>query len=736
MAKQKVHEIAKKYGLTSKALLIMLKKMGVGDVKSHMTTLEDDVVAKLEDKFEQEKRKSKEDTIKKDEAVKKNRDVKVGKPVVAEVPTEENAVVNTNNNAPKKKSKKPKKKKVEVDQKEVELNIKKTLNKQVVKPGSRRKYKKDREEEESEEELVLKIAEGASVAEIAKLLGVPVTEIIGKCMELGLMVTINQRLNLEVTEMLADDYGYKVQLLEHIDEEEEEEEEHEENLVPRHPVITIMGHVDHGKTTLLDYLRKSSVVKGEAGGITQHIGAYEITTPHGKMTFLDTPGHEAFTAMRSRGADVTDIIILIVAADSGVMPQTKEAISHAKAANAPIIIAINKCDLPTSNVDKVKTELSDAGLLIEEWGGHYQAVEISAKMGAGIDDLLELISIEAEMMELRANPNRLAVGHVIEAQTKKGMGAVGSILVTQGTLKKGDVFHTGCVSGKVRLLLDDRGNQLKSAGPSTPVQVVGYSEVPHAGDKFVVVDSEKEAREIADRKKVAMKEKERQISVKGTAANLEDLFSQIKSGEVQYLNIIIKGDVDGSIEAIADSIEKLSNDEVKINVIHKAVGEINESDVILASASGAIIIGFHVRPSNKAKELAEKEHVEIELYNIIYEIIDDLKKALSGLLSPDLKEVENGEAEVRETFKISKVGTIAGCIVRKGTIERQQKMRLFRDGVMIYEGALSSLKRFQDDVKEVKEGYECGLTVEKFNDIKIGDKFVFYKIIEIARELD
>ena len=733
MAKKKVHEIAKKYGLTSKALLIMLKKMGVSDIKSHMTILEDDVVKKLEDKFEQEKRKSKEDTIKKDEAVKKSRDEKAGKPVApaTEVKKVDKPVVI-------KKSKKNKKKRVEVDQKEVEKNIKKTMNKQIVKPGSRRKYKKDvKVEEIGEEENILRITEGASVAEIAKLMGVGVTEIIGKCMELGMMVTINQRLSLEIIEMIADDFDYRVELIEEEAEVEEvEEAEDEANLEGRHPVITIMGHVDHGKTTLLDYLRKSTVTKGEAGGITQHIGAYEVTTKSGKMTFLDTPGHEAFTAMRSRGADVTDVIILIVAADSGVMPQTKEAISHSKAANVPIIIAINKCDLPTSNVDKVKAELSEAGLVIEEWGGDYQCIEISALTGDGVEDLLEVINLEAEMLELKANPNRSAIGHVIEAQTKKGLGAVATVLVTQGTLRKGDPFYTGHVSGKVRVLLDDKGKQLKSAGPSTPVQVVGYSDVPHAGAKFVVTGNEKEAREIAEKKQVAVKEKQRQISVKGTASNLEDLFSQIKSGEVQYLNIIIKGDVDGSIEAIADSLEKLSTDEVKINVIHKAVGEIKESDVLLASASGAIVIGFHVRPSAKARELAEKEHVDIEIYNIIYEIMDDLKKALSGLLTPDLKEVENGEAEVRETFKISKIGTIAGCVVRKGAIERNQKMRLFRDGVHVYEGNLSTLKRFQDDVKEVKEGFECGLTIDKFNDIKVGDKLVFYKIIEVARELD
>jgi len=747
MAKKKVHEIAKKYGLSSKALMMMLKKMGVSDVKSHMTILEDDVVEKIEKKFEQEKRKSKEEIIKKDVVAKKSREEKVHKVVK---PEEKKSKTSTTSTASKKttktttkpfekkKGKKGKKKRVEVDQKEVENNIKKTMNKQIVKPGSRRKYKKEvKEEDTGEIENILRITEGASVAEIAKLMGVGATDVIGKIMELGMMVTINQRLPLETIEMVADDFEYRVELLEEeIEVEEEEEVEAEENLLPRTPVITIMGHVDHGKTTLLDYLRKSSVVKGEAGGITQHIGAYQIDTESGKMTFLDTPGHEAFTAMRSRGADITDIIILIVAADSGVMPQTKEAISHSKAANVPIIIAINKCDLPTSNVDKVKAELSEAGLIIEEWGGDYQCVEISALKGDGVDDLLELIGLQAEMLELKANPNRSAVGHVIEAEMKKGLGAVGTVLITQGTLKKGDTFYTGHVSGKVRLLLDDKGKQLKEAGPSTPIQVVGYSDVPHAGDKFVVTVNEKEAREIAEKRQVILKEKQRQISNKGTASNLEDLFSQIKSGEVQYLNIIIKGDVDGSLEAIADSLEKLSNDEVKINIVHKAVGEIKESDVLLASASAAIIIGFHVRPSAKARELAEREGVDIEIYNIIYEIMDDLKKALSGLLTPDLKEKENGEAEVREIFKISKIGTIAGCIVRKGTVVREQQMRLFRDGVLVYEGELSSLKRFQDDVKEVKEGFECGLTIDKFNDIKVGDKLVFYKIVEVARELD
>lgn len=776
--KVKVGDIAKKYGLTAKAILLMVKGMGHDDIKSHNSVLGDDVLAKIEKRFEHDKRQAKDDIKNKDRLVAMNktsgseshgdpkeqvapssgvadkesldhaREVKIAEKQV-EKKVEEGQPKPENDSSKNQKDTKKhgkkgrffnKKREVVVDDKLVDSNIKKTLNK-VVKPGSRRKYRKEREEEVTVSENILRVTEGITAADLSKLMKVTVTEIIGKCLELGLMVTINQRLSFDIIEMVADEYDYRVEVAEEYkennqNEQSEDEKIDESNLKGRCPVVTIMGHVDHGKTSLLDYIRKSNVVKGESGGITQHIGAYQVHTKDGDITFIDTPGHEAFTAMRSRGANVTDIVVIVVAADSRVMPQTIEAISHAKAASVPMIIAINKCDLPNIKIDGIKRELSENDILVEDWGGKYQCVEISAVTGKNIDVLLEKILIESEMLELKADPERPVVGMILESRLNKGIGPVGTVLIQHGTLKVGQPFLAGHIFGKVRMMLDDKGDKLKVAGPSTPVQIVGFEEVPHAGDKFKVMCSEKEAKDMATKRKHAIKEKERQIAVKGTASTLEELYSKIQSGETQLLNIIIKGDVDGSIEAMSDSLEKLSNDEVRINVIHKAVGEIKESDVLLATTSGAVIVGFHVRPSAKARELARQENIEIKSYNIIYEVIDDVKKALQGLLRPEIVENVTGEIEVREVFKISKVGTVAGCYVRSGHIYRNHKVRIVRNGIVVHEGEVLALKRFKDDVKDVREGFECGVSIKNYDDIKVGDLFEFFEIKEIARKLD
>lgn len=577
----------------------------------------------------------------------------------------------------------------------------------------------------------IKLHEGATVKDFAELLGIKVADVIKKFMELGYMATINQPIDMDVAVLVADSYGIKVEPVtpENIDILDEEEER-EENLVPRPPVVTIMGHVDHGKTSLLDAIRKTKVTETEAGGITQHIGAYKVSLQGREITFLDTPGHEAFTALRARGAKVTDIVVLVVAADDGVMPQTIEAINHAKAANVPIVVAVNKIDKENANPAKVRNELAEHGVVSEEWGGQNIFVEVSAKKRIGIENLLEMILLQAEVMELKANPNRLAKGTIIEAKLDKGRGPVATVLIEKGTLRNGDAFVAGTTSGKVRFLIDDTGKRISEAGPSTPVEVIGFSEVPNAGDVFICVEDERKARQIA----LARQQRQRLAEVvRHKKLTLDELYAKIKEGQIKELNIIIKADVQGSVEAIKEALERITHPEVKVKVIHASVGGINETDVNLAAASNAILIGFNVRPEPKAMVTAEKEGVDIRFYNVIYDAVDDVKKALEGLLEPTLKEKVIGRAEVRKTYNISWLGTVAGCYVLEGTIQRSSDgIRVIRDNIVVYQGKISSLKVLKDDVREVQKGHECGILIENFNDVKVGDileNFVIEKIM-------
>jgi translation initiation factor IF-2 len=594
------------------------------------------------------------------------------------------------------------------------------------------------EELAMEQELqskVLKVTEFVTANELASMMDVSVTQIISTCMSLGMFVSINQRLDAETLSIVADEFGYQIEFVKPQDEEGNlDQEDSPEDLVPRAPIVTIMGHVDHGKTSLLDFIRKTNVIGGEAGGITQHIGAYEVTLPDnkGKITFLDTPGHEAFTAMRARGAQVTDIVIIVIAADDSVMPQTREAINHAQAAGAPIIFAFNKIDRPGANADKIREQLSAMNILVEEWGGKYQSQEISAKTGLNVELLLEKVLLEAELLELTANPNKRAVGTVIEAALDKGRGIVTTILVQAGNLKVGDPILAGCYSGRVKALTNERGQRVEFAGPSTPVQVLGMQGAPTAGDKFNVLESEVEAREIANKRLQLQREQGLRTQKHIT---LDEIGRRLAVGNFKELNIIVKGDVDGSIEALSDSLLKLSTEQIQVNIISKAVGQISESDVLLASASDAIIIGFQVRPSGGARKLAEQEQIDIRLYSIIYDAINEIKAAMEGMLAPTFEEKIVANVEIRETFKISKVGTIAGCMVLDGKITRNSKIRIIREGVVIYTGELASLKRFKDDVKEVSTGYECGLNIHNFNNIEVGDIVEAYENVEVKRKL-
>lgn len=637
-------------------------------------------------------------------------------------------------------------KRFEIDQKEVKDTIRKTLlsmDDAVIsaRASTRRRKKKEREEAE-ERRIVAKekdksklvVTEFIAVNELANLMGVQVSEVIAKCIGLGLMVSINQRLDVETITLVADEFGFQVEFeKEYTSEALEDTEDFADELKPRPPVVTIMGHVDHGKTSLLDYIRSTNVVAGESGGITQHIGAYKVDVGNGKyIAFLDTPGHEAFTAMRARGAQVTDIVVLVVAADDAVMPQTVEAINHAQAARVPIVIAINKVDKPGANIDKIKQQLADRNVLVEEWGGKYQCIEISAKTGLNITNLLDLILLEADVLDLKANPDRAARGAVVEAELDKGRGITGTILVQKGTLKIGDPFVAGIYFGKVRAMFDERGNKLFEAPPSTPVQVLGFEGAPQAGDTFVVLKSERAAREISlKRQQLRREQDQKQVH----HITLDEIAKQISIGGVKELALIVKGDVDGSVEALSDSLMKLTNEEVVVRVIHKGVGGISESDVLLASASAAIIVGFHVRPNLNARKLAEANKVDIRLYNIIYDAINEVKSALEGMLSPLLSEEITATIEVRDTFKVPKSGTVAGCYVQEGKIARNNKIRLIRDGIIVHEGDIASLKRFKDDVRDVDAGYECGISLANFNDVKIGDIIEGFKIVETKKKL-
>lgn len=637
--------------------------------------------------------------------------------------------------------------KVEPTEEEVKNQIRETLEKLQGKGNKNKsaKYRRDKRDshrQKTEEDMrhaeegskVLKVTEFVTVGEVATMMDVPITKVIGTCMSLGIMVTMNQRLDAETLTIVADEFGYTVEFVTtDLEENIEEIVDREEDLVTRAPIVTVMGHVDHGKTSLLDYIRKENVIAGEAGGITQHIGAYSVTLDSGqRITFLDTPGHEAFTAMRARGAQVTDIAIIVIAADDDIMPQTKEAISHAQAAGVPIIFAINKVDKPTANPEKIKERLAGMNLLVEEWGGKYQSQDISAKQGMGVKELLEKVLLEAEMLELKANPNRLASGTVVEAYLDKGKGYVSTILVENGTLHIGDYMLAGRNHGKIRAMHDERGKAIKKAGPATPVSVLGLDGAPTAGDKFLIFEDEREAKQIAAKRTQLVREQ----SVRAQRhITLDEIGRRIALGQFKELNIIIKGDVDGSVEALSDSFAKLSTEEIQINIIHKGVGAITETDVMLASASDAIIIGFNVRPMANAKALAEKEEIDIRNYSIIYAAIDDLKDAMEGMLSPEMKEEILGTAEIRETFKISKVGTIAGCMVTDGKILSKSKIRLIREGVVIYTGELAALKRFKDDVKEVSKGYDCGIQIKNYNDIQLYDLIEAYHEVAVKKKL-
>ncbi len=580
----------------------------------------------------------------------------------------------------------------------------------------------------------IKIEEGTTVKEFAELTGLKISDVIKKFMELGYMPTLNQPVDIDAATIVADSFGIKIESVapEQMDVVEDIVDA-AENLILRPPVVTIMGHVDHGKTSLLDAIRKTKVTETEAGGITQHIGAYKVTLQGKDITFLDTPGHEAFTALRARGAKVTDIVVLVVAADDGVMPQTVEAINHAKAANVPIVVAINKIDKPEANPQRVKNELAEHGIVSEEWGGQNIFVEVSAKKNIGIENLLEMILLQAEVMELKANPNRPARGAIIEAKLDRGRGPVATVLIQTGTLRVGDAFVAGTTFGRVRALIDDTGKKITEAGPSTPVEVIGFSEVPLAGDVFTCVEDEKKARQIA----LARLQKQRLVeATRHKKLTLDELYAKIKEGQIRELGIIIKGDVQGSVEAIKQSLEGITHPDVKVRVIHASVGGINESDIMLAAASNAIIIGFNVRPEIKASQLAEREGVDVRLYSIIYDAIEDVKKAIEGLLEPTLKENIIGRAEVRQTFQVSRIGTIAGCYVLNGTISRASDgIRVIRDNIVVYEGKIGSLKRFKEDVRDVQAGYECGITIENFNDLKVGDILENYVVEKIAARL-
>ncbi|MBI2429293.1 MAG: translation initiation factor IF-2 [Ignavibacteriales bacterium] len=657
--------------------------------------------------------------------------------------------VETEEEIGKKKKKKGKLRPYEINAVEVQEAIKRTLTDieggdtaVSTRAAHRKKRKKEREEQQALQDEAkaleatkLHVTEFVTVGEIANLMKVSASDVIAKCISLGMMVSINQRLDKDTIILLADEFGkqvefeseFTVDILDDIPDSEE-------TLKPRPPVVTIMGHVDHGKTSMLDYIRNANVVAGEAGGITQHIGAYEVTLPTGKhITFLDTPGHEAFSAMRARGAQLTDIVVLVVAAEDNVMPQTIEAINHAKAANVPIIIAINKVDKPEANPDRIRQQLSEKGVLVEEWGGKYQSVEVSAKTGKSMDILLEKILLEAEILDLKANPDRTGRGAVVEAQVDKGKGTIATVLVQKGTLRIGDAFIAGVYSGKVKAMFDERGNKVEAAPPSTPVQILGFDGIPTAGDQLIALENERVAREISIKRQQLKREQDfRQVRF----VTLDDISEQIQAGvKVRELSIVVKGDVDGSVEALADSLMKLSTAEVKVHVIHKGVGAISESDVVLAAASKAIIVGFHVRPNLNARRLAETEKVDIRLYSIIYDAINEIKNALEGLLAPTITEEVVATVEVRDTFKVPKIGLVAGCFVLDGKITRNNKVRLTRDGLTVFEGTLASLRRFKDDVKEVEKGFECGIGLENFNDVKVGDIIEAYKMVETKRKL-
>ncbi len=797
MNKIRIYELAKELGLSSKELINAAGKMNI-NVTNHMSTLEDNEVKAIKNLYEDNSKKNeKQETPKAAPAAEQAKPVatqstnKPNNPTPTAAPKAPTAAANVNtnnknnNNRPNNNNFNPNRNnqarpenkpenKVEnkavaqpADEEEIRVGSnkeeikkverigKKVQNKPPHTGGNRPSFNNNRQQGNrnrnfrggrnvpstpmKKEEIIvskkpIKIGDSISVKELGEKLGKQATEIIKKLLMLGVMATINQELDFETASLIVDEFGLQVER--QIDKTSEEvllkeDEDRPEEIIARPPVVTIMGHVDHGKTSLLDAIRETNVMETEAGGITQHIGAYTVNVDGKKICFLDTPGHEAFTAMRARGAKVTDIAILVVAADDGIMPQTIEAINHAKAANVPIIVAINKIDKPGANQDRIKQEMTEYGLVAEEWGGETICAPVSAKMHEGISHLLEMILLVSEVQELKANPNKKAKGTVIEAKLDKQRGPIATVLVQEGTLNIGDAFVVGSTSGRIRAMLDDKGKKIKKAGPSTPVELHGLSEVPDAGDVFNVMDDEKVARQIAEKRK----DKQRQAQLQSSSKiSLDDLFNQIKEGKVKDLNIIVKADVQGSVEAMKQSLNKLSNEEVKVNTIHGGVGAITESDIMLASASNAIIIGFNVRPQPTAMALADRDNVDIRLYRVIYNAIEDVEAAMKGMLEPEYKEVVQGHAEIRATFKASSIGTIAGCYVTDGKINRNDSIRLIRNGIVVHEGTLASLKRFKDDVKEVNTGYECGLNIDRYNDIKEGDVIESFRIETVPRK--
>jgi translation initiation factor IF-2 len=724
--KRRVYEAAKDLGMSSEALVSILRGLSA-DVKSHMSSIGEDVLEQVRLKIAREK-----EAVKEEEARKREKAVQAAKAeALRRGSTAARAL-----DARLKAGKTVKKKKRAVDEKLVRASVRRTLAE--MEGSKKRHHRRDREEGAAigveEAPRVIRVSEFVSVAELAGQLEVKPQEVIQTCMQLGIMANINRRLDKDSILAVADEFGFDVEFLSELGEEPEVAEAAEpEALAPRAPIVTVMGHVDHGKTSLLDYIRKTNVIAGEAGGITQHIGAYQVEpTPDHPITFLDTPGHEAFTAMRARGAQITDMVVIVVAADDRVMPQTVEAIDHARAANVPILVAINKIDLPAANVDLVRQDLSKHNILVEEWGGKTISVPISAKTGEGIERLLEMILLQAEVLELKADPSKHARGVVIESRVEQGRGIVASVLVQKGTLRVGDAFVAGSQSGKVRAMHNDRGARVFEAGPSAPVEVLGWSGAPQAGDTFAAMVDEREAREVASKRAQMQREQEFRLFKHVT---LTDLYSQIKAGKLNELLVIVKGDVDGSVEALEDSLTKLSTDEVKLRVIHRGVGQISESDVLLAAASDAVIIGFHVKADPKAAELAAKEKVDMRLYDIIYEVVEDVKSAMSGLLKPEIKETVTGTAEIRQVFRTSKSGAIAGCYVTSGTITRNARARLLRDGSAAWDGKIGSLRRFKDDVREVASGFECGIGLENHDDLREKDVIEAYVLEEVARRL-
>lgn len=741
---KRIYELAKEYKISSNAMLTILEELKF-EPKSHMSVASPEMIQAVEKKFAVEKLEAKKDMKQKTQARTKS-PAATSLPPDAPVVTSSggikvkdstdklSSVLRRIEKKKKKKERRRKKGRREVDKAEVARSFKATMA-GISGGKQRRKYRRggsEFDDAEGHDTNVIEINEYMSVAELAKLMDVKPVDVIGKLMGMGAMATINQRLDLDTIQMVASEFGFETREVGDIGDEAREEE-HEDQLESRAPVVTVMGHVDHGKTSLLDYIRHTNVVAGEAGAITQHIGAYEVDHNDQRIVFLDTPGHEAFTAMRARGTQITDIVILVVAADESVMPQTLEAIDHARAANVPIIVAINKIDKPNANSDNVRTQLSHHNLLDESWGGKTIMVEVSAKTGQGIDKLLDMVLLQSELLELKADPGIRGQGVIVDSRLERGRGPVATVLIQRGTCAVGDPIVAGMYSGRVRTLVNDRDEKVDEIGPSTPAQITGLSGVPQAGDSFLVVHDDQEAREITIKRSQIKREYEHRRPQ--GAVTLEKVFDQIREGQIKELRLIIKGDVDGSVEVLSDTLGKISTDEVKTHIIRSGVGAVTESDVLLAAASDAVIIGFQVGPDTRARELARQEKVDIRLYSIIYEAESDVRKALEGLLSPTVSENLVGAAEVRNTFRVPKVGLIAGCYVKEGRINRKDKIKLVRDGKIVYNGSIGSLRRFKEDAREVKEGYECGIGIENFQDVKLGDMIEAYELVETARTL-